>query len=308
MKKLLGLFISFIFSFSMYAQSAKSVGLTDSDVKNWSKNCVSIQKEFEKIGIDVEEELSVSDSEKNIVEKVLVKYGISNPNCIEKISVILQCAGVLKTESQMDEKAKSLMKMMNLDPFAEIKKNINPKDYNIVLSNSKAVLNALEDLNNYNSEAVASNTDEEDYSDYLNSISDYSLSYSDYESKDDIQEKEILKKYDTKKKFEVIKEGDGIQWIIIKPSEITFKNSIEAEIYARNYEGVKGDWSFCGSCGYLGEINNKSKKPFYTWVDGGVGCYTKFPIDFDTCAPDKIIEDKDVTPEIAKKTVLQMYK
>lgn len=72
MKKLLGLFISFIFSFSMYAQSAKSVGLTDSDVKNWSKNCVSIQKEFEKIGIDVEEELSVSDSEKISLKKFLL--------------------------------------------------------------------------------------------------------------------------------------------------------------------------------------------------------------------------------------------
>ena len=132
--------------------------------------------------------------------------------------------------------------------------------------------------------------------------------YSDYESKEDRAKKEVLKKYDTKKKFKVVKSSDGEEWIIIQPSEITFKNSQEAEIYAENYTGVQGNWSFCSACGYLGGISNKNSKPFYTWVSGGVGCYLTFPIDFDSCAPDKIIEDADVTPEIARKAVLQMYK
>ena len=42
-------------AFSLYAQNSKPVGLSDSDVENWAKNSVSIQKEFEKIGIDTKD-------------------------------------------------------------------------------------------------------------------------------------------------------------------------------------------------------------------------------------------------------------
>ena len=47
---------------------------------------------------------------------------------------------------------------------------------------------------------------------------------------------------------------------------------------------------------------------FYTWGSDGILCYTTFPIDFDSCAPDKVIYNEDVTPELAQKTVLQMYR
>ena len=52
MKKIFALFAIFAVSFCVFAQNAKSVGLKDSDVKNWAKNCVTIQKEFEKLGLD----------------------------------------------------------------------------------------------------------------------------------------------------------------------------------------------------------------------------------------------------------------
>ena len=132
------------------------------------------------------------------------------------------------------------------------------------------------------------------------------LSASDYENSDTKARKEVLKKYDVKKKFNVLKDNDGSEWIIIKSSDITFANSTEAEIYAENYVGVSGDWSLCSSCGYLGQ--HSDGKPFYTWGNDGILCYEKFPIDYDTCAPDRIIEDADVTPALAKKAVLQLYK
>lgn len=300
MKNLFTLLVSLLMVSGLYAQNAKSVGLADSDVKNWAKNCVSIQKEFEKIGINSDESIRVAAKEKQNAETILQKNGISNPNSIEKYSVILQCAAVLKAESEIDEQSKAMMKMLNVDPLGDLKKNIN----------SKSVLHAIDELDKLDSSSSNSKTAsaDEDYSDLSKIMSALGGGYSDYESKEDRAKKEVLKKYDTKKKFKVVKSSDGEEWIIIQPSEITFKNSQEAEIYAENYTGVQGNWSFCSSCGYLGGTSNKNSKPFYTWVSGGVGCYLTFPIDFDSCAPDKIIEDADVTPEIARKAVLQMYK
>lgn len=312
MKKIFLLLVSLIMVLNLYAQNAKSVGLSDNDVKNWAKNCVSIQKEVEKSGISTEGSFTVAKNERQKAEGILQKYGISNPNSIEKYSVILQCAAVLKAENELDEQSKAMLKLMKVDPFADLKKNINSKDYDVVAANSKSVLRAIDELDKFDSSSSSSknipNSDIEDYSDFSTLMGALGGGYSDYESKDDRIKKEVLKKYDTKKKFKVVKGSDGQEWIIVQPSEITFKNSEEAEIYADNYTGVKGNWCFCSSCGYYGEISNKNSKPFYTWVSGGVACYSTFPIDFDSCAPDKIIDDADVTPEIAKKAILQMYK
>ncbi len=175
MKKIFLALISLIMVFSLYAQNVKSVGLSDSDVKNWAKNCVSIQKEFEKIGIDTNDSFTVAVSEKQKAESILQKYGISNPDSIEKYSIILQCAAILKAESELDEQSKALMKLMKVDPLGDLKKNINSKDYNVVASNSKAVLKAVDELdaNSFESEASAASAGD-DYS-----YGDDDLSYGD---------------------------------------------------------------------------------------------------------------------------------
>ncbi len=167
MKKIFLALISLLMVFSLYAQNVKSVGLTDSDVKNWAKNCVSIQKEFEKIGIDTNDSFTVAVSEKQKAESILQKYGISNPNSIEKYSMILQCAVILKAESELDEQSKAIMKLMKVDPLGDLKKKINSKDYNVVASNSKTVLKAVDELdaNSFESEASAASADvDDDYS------------------------------------------------------------------------------------------------------------------------------------------------
>ena len=313
MKKIFSLVVSLLMVFSLYAQNVKSVGLTDSDVKNWAKNSVSIQKEFEKIGIDTKDSFTVATNEKQKAESILQKYGISSPNSIEKYSIILQSAVILKAESELDEQSKAMMKLMKVDPLGDLKKNINSKDYNVVASNSKAVLKAFSDLDEYDSSSTdagnSSNSEKDDYSDLSALMSSFGRGYSDYESKDDRIKKEVLKKYDTKKKFKIVKEStkwETTEYIIIQPSEITFSNSTEAEVYAENYTGQGGKWCMTSGYAYLGKHNNN--KPFYTWGSGGVLYYSKFPIDEDSGAPDKFIPDEEVTPEIAKKTVLQMYK
>ena len=177
MKKIFSLVVSLLMVFSLYAQNVKSVGLTDSDVKNWAKNCVSIQKEFEKIGIDTNDSFTVAVSEKQKAESILQKYGISSPNSIEKYSMILQCAAILKAESELDEQSKAMMKLMKVDPLGDLKKNINSKDYNVVASNSKAVLKAVDELDANSFESEASTTSAGAGDDY--SYGDDDLSYGD---------------------------------------------------------------------------------------------------------------------------------
>ena len=110
-----------------------------------------------------------------------------------------------------------------------------------------------------------------------------------------------MKKYDTKKKFKVIKSKGGEEWIIIQPTDITFANSEEAFIYAENYTGVSGTWSAASSYGYLGSNAKKGDKPLYVWLDDGVGIYKSFPLDDNAGGPDEVIPNGKVTPNIAKK-------
>ena len=166
MKKIFILCVMLILTAAVFAQNAKSVGLTDSDVKNWAKNCVTIQKEFKKIGVDENTSFSSSMKAKDKVESILQKNGISGSNCIEKYEVIVQSAAVLKDESEMDEQTKSMMKLMKVDPIGDLKKNLNQKDYNVVSANSKAVLKAMDELENYDSSfSVDSGSNDYSYGD-----------------------------------------------------------------------------------------------------------------------------------------------
>ena len=148
MRKFIAFVAAVFVSAMLFAQNVPSVNLKDSDVKNWTKNCVRIQKEFEKLGIDEDDTYTEAIAEKADAEKILEKNGISGPNPIDKYATILQCAAVLKAESELDEDSIAMMKLMKIDPLGDLKKNINPKDYDVVSSNSKAVLKAVDDLEN----------------------------------------------------------------------------------------------------------------------------------------------------------------
>ncbi|MBR6214825.1 MAG: hypothetical protein IKQ84_00245 [Spirochaetaceae bacterium] len=144
MKKFFTFCLLAVFSAVLFAQNAKSAGVTDSDVKNWAKNLPSIIKEFDKIGIDPADSYLEAIDEKEKVENVLQKNGISGPDRIAKFETIVRSAAILKIEAELDEDSKEMMKLMNMDPTAELKKNINQKDYDVVAANSKAVIKAMD--------------------------------------------------------------------------------------------------------------------------------------------------------------------
>ena len=175
MKKIFSLVVSLIMAFSLYAQNVKSVGLSDSDVKNWAKNLNPIVKELQALGVWTNDSINASANQKSKIDGVLNKYGISGSNCIEKFGVISECAVVVVAASELDAQSAALLKAMGMDPLAELKKNINSKDYAVVEANAKAVIEAYNNLDtsSYEYEASAASAGD-DYS-----YGDDDLSYGD---------------------------------------------------------------------------------------------------------------------------------
>lgn len=188
MKKILFILVSCIFLFSMFcgfAESPKSVGVTDNDVKNWAKNIKVIEKELSQFGWSVDNNDVPVSAEKK-VKDILQKNGISGSNNIEKFMMISQCAVLLVAEIELDEKSKAIMQAMNLDPFIELRKNVNSKDYNVVASNSKEVIAAFDQIE----------ADKDDYGGYDNDEEDdYDFYMSQYE---DMQKRIMKGSYSSK--------------------------------------------------------------------------------------------------------------
>ena len=160
MKKILIAFLAFAFAATAFAQNPKSTGLTDSDVKSWAKNLKSIEREFDDAGISRDDVKSASKQEKAKAETILQKYGISALNRIEKLAMINQCATLVMAENGVagagiDPNAMAMLKKMNIDPFAELKANINQKDYKVVKANEKVVIAAMNGLDEAASQANA---------------------------------------------------------------------------------------------------------------------------------------------------------
>jgi hypothetical protein len=168
MNKLLKRFIIFLMCFtlvaSLFAEPA-STGITDSDVKNWAKNLNSIASELNKLGVWTGDSINATANQKAKVDAVLNKYGISGSNCIEKFGMITGCAVVVISASELDAQSAAILKAMGMDPIAELKKNINSKDYAVVEANSKAVIKAYNNLDTSSFEdASASAGAGDDYS------------------------------------------------------------------------------------------------------------------------------------------------
>jgi hypothetical protein len=142
----------FLFALSLAAlvfAEPKSTGLTSSDIKNWAKNVNSIHASFADLGLYEEEITSATKEQKVQAEAVLLKNGISGPNSIEKYAMLTQCATLLMAEDEMggaDAQSLALLKSMGMDPLAELRKNVNSKDYEAVKANSSLVLNAMKGI------------------------------------------------------------------------------------------------------------------------------------------------------------------
>ncbi len=307
MKKIIIMCLMIVIATGAFAQSAPSAGLTDSDVTSFSKNFGAIKAELEKLGIDVQDTDSVAEAKnaESKVNSILNKNGISGSSPINKLKAIAFGYAVEKYEATIagDPQAAQIMRSMGIDPIADVRKEVAPADCKVVKKHLSELQKAF-DESDIPTSATSQGLSLDSFD--MAALQDLQNRYANVETPSEKSKKDILKKFDTKKKFNVLKDKDGSEWILVQPADITFANSTEAELYAENYTGVSGQWCMSSSCGYLG--SNHGNKPFYTWGSGGILCYEKFPIDMDTCAPDRVIDDADVTPAMAKKAVLQMYK
>ena len=315
MKKLISIFAALCLCFCVFAQSAKSTGLTDSDVQSFCKNYSKIYTELEKTGMNLTDtsSLVLGASAQAQVTKVLNKYGVSGNNAYDKVVALAYAYTVAKYDEVLasDPKSAALLKSFGMDPMAEYRNLVADADLKVVNKNLAALTKVFDE------EIASSASDDSDYD--MSAYGDLSALMSAYAGLasaggyDDILpetklKQDVLKKYDTKKKFNVVKTKQGEEWIIIQPTDITFENSDEAFIYAENYTGVPGHWEAANSFGYLGGKAKKGDKPLYVWIVDGVGIYKNFPVDDNGGGPDEIIPNEKVTPDIAKKAVLQMYK
>ena len=157
MKKLLFAFTAFAVASTAFAQNAKSAGITDADVKNWAKNLKAIEIDFDNAGISRDDIASASKQDKAKAEAILQKHGIAAPNRVNKLAMINQCATLVMAESGavagMDANTMAMLKQMGVDPFAELKQNTNQKDCKVVKANEKAVIAAMNGMDEAGSQA-----------------------------------------------------------------------------------------------------------------------------------------------------------
>lgn len=162
MKKLLLAFTALSLTTTAFAQNAKSAGITDADVKNWAKNLKAIEIDFDNAGISRDDIAGASKQDKAKAEAILQKHGIAAPNRVNKLAMINQCATLVMAESGavagMDANTMAMLKQMGVDPFAELKQNTNQKDCKIVKANEKAVIAAMNRMDEPAGNATAGNS------------------------------------------------------------------------------------------------------------------------------------------------------
>lgn len=157
MKRLLILATTCAMASAAFAQNAKSAGITDADVKSWAKNLKQIDREFDDAGFSRDDIAGASKQDKAKAEAILQKHGIAAPNRVNKLAMINQCATLVMAESGavagMDANTMAMLKQMGVDPFAELKQNTNQKDCKVVKANEKAVIAAMNGIDEASSQA-----------------------------------------------------------------------------------------------------------------------------------------------------------
>ena len=257
MKRLITLFVTLAMTFTLFAQNAKSAGLTDSDVKNWAKNYSKIEKEIEALGIDVNDVSASPAAARTKAEAILEKNGISGPNPLNKYVMISMCASAIIAETELDEETLSFLQMFGQDPLADLKANINDKDYNVVKANKDLVIQVYNE-NEDKSEDFASEP-EFDFSTYFSASGGFS---SDFSYEDEGNGK-IYKDYAnalSKAKGDcglVYKTRDEFKASDFKKDKITATRLNIEDIY-------RDDFTATGAV----DFNKKTINITFTWMEG----------------------------------------
>ncbi len=148
MKKILAIGATLLMVLGVFAQSAKSTGLTDNDVKNFAKNYAAIEKGLDKIGALEDSSDIGSIKELAEAEALLEKNGISGPNRCKKVGMIGVCVALAVGEEEMggmDAESLALLKQYGMeDPFAQLRAMSNEDDYKVVKRNFNALKKAMD--------------------------------------------------------------------------------------------------------------------------------------------------------------------
>ncbi len=167
MKKFTAFLMSTLMAFMLFAQanseSVPSVGIKDSDVKSFIKNFDKIEKDFEKLSIQMDASTSVSQGEVANAEKILEKNGISGPNSILKFQAIAYASAYYVTEVTLGEK---YAKMVG-GTYLQL---VNEKDMAIIGKNKKELVKLYGDV-----EEIS----DEEKEDLENALDMFSGSFSD---------------------------------------------------------------------------------------------------------------------------------
>ncbi len=134
---------SVLIAVTVFAQNAKSTGLTDNDVKNFASNFNKINTEMEKAFGDLEDlGYLESKAEYAKAEKILAKYGFTGSNAVEKFVMMERCIGLVNIEKSGAMEMYRTMGMNN--PFASQMQYINQADYEVVERNWDVIAKAID--------------------------------------------------------------------------------------------------------------------------------------------------------------------
>ena len=264
-RKLVVLIVCMGLAVSLFAEPA-STGVTDSDVKNYAKNINSIAKELNALGAWTNDSINATAKQKNSVDAVLNKYGISGSNCIEKFSMITSCAVVLVAESELDAQSAALLQAMGMDPMAELKKNINSKDYNVVKANSAAVVKAYNNLDTSNFDSVDPSSLSSDYSygdqDLADLYSRLGNAFAQVATESDEEKLEPEHAQAIKKLYEQISKAKGDSGYIYKTkkSASKYKKTNYKKGTVLTLDRFTLNWSF--------DLDKKKAKLDFDWGNG----------------------------------------
>lgn len=306
----------------VFAQGAKSTGLTDGDIKSFCKN-------YEKILSDLEEydsyiqaneigSIVIADSVKPKVSAILNKHGISGKNSAEKFQAIICGYAFVTYEDAISANPQTavVLKAMGIDPISMLRPLVSDSDCAVIKKHADELSEVLtEDYEEDYEEEDEPDAGYSDFSEYYykNLYNDEDCDeigdYDDCDEDDELDPefvKKVLKKYDVKKKFKVYKNSSGDKVVIVSPSDYVFENSSEARVYAENYQGEKKsffDWSADSNSSYLEEIMKGKDYSVWDCIEHGVSFY-KYDKKGKYYYLDKTISDADLTPEIRKNAYL----
>ena len=123
-------------AFAKQKKIPPSVNLTDADVIAFAEHCVDIMDDIEDAGVE-EVNDECTKAEKEAVEKILEKYGISGPNRYDKLESIILSYSKCKLEKEMKDSSWFLQLTMAKKIKKLFDEKINPDDEAVVAKHLK---------------------------------------------------------------------------------------------------------------------------------------------------------------------------